>query len=219
MNGLGTKEDIYAASKMGQKVGFGKRPVIVVVDFQNAYTHQDLLNNGNNMFAECERTKVLCDAAREKNIRVVYTQQWARPDGVDTGTFSNRCPTLLKMQDGDWNMQLDDRLGVRPEDIKVKKHGPSAFFCTDLTPMLIKMHVDTVILCGCTMGGCVYASAIESMSYGFRTVIAKDAVADKSKEIYDTFLFNAGYKYADISTVSECLDYFETLEPLEYDLV
>ena len=216
---MATKEEVYTRSTMGHKVGFGKRPVIVCVDFQKGYTHQDLMNDGHSMFKECEQTKRLTDAAHKKNIRVVYTQQTVRPDGVDDGTFNNRCTSLMKMHEGEWNYELDEHLGVEPQDIIIKKHSPSAFFCTDLIQMLVKMHIDTVILCGCTMAGCVYATAIDSMSYGFRTAIAKDAVGDKCKEVYDTFLFNATYKYADESTVDECIEYFNVLESLKYDLL
>ena len=216
---MASKEEVYANSTMGHKVGFGKRPVIIVVDFQKGYTHQDLANEVHNMFAECEKTKLLTDAAHKKNIRVIYTRQSVRPDGVDDGTFNNRCTSLMRMHEGEWDFELDEHLGVENEDIIVNKHSPSAFFCTDVIQILVKMHIDTVILCGCTMAGCVYATAIDSMSYGFRTVIAKDAVGDKCKEVYDTFLVNASYKYADASDVEECIRYFDSLEPLAYDLL
>jgi len=216
---MGTKEEVYSKSTMGHKVGFGSRPVIICVDFQKAYTHQDLLCSGHNMFKECEETRRLTDAAHGKNIRVIYTQQSVRADGVDDGTFNNRCISLMKMHESEWGFELDEHLNVEPQDILVKKHSPSAFFCTDVIQMLVKMHIDTVILCGCTMAGCVYATAIDSMSYGFRTVIAADAVGDKCREVYDMFLFNATYKYADASTVDACIAYFDTLQPLEYDLL
>lgn len=214
-----SKEQIYATSTMGHKVGFGKRPVIIVVDFQKEYTRQDLGNTGANMIQECKMTSKLTKIAREKNIKVIYTKQTAMPEGIDVGTFNNKCYSLMKMHEGNSGYELDEYLEVEDKDIIITKTGPSVFFGTNLIQMLIKMHIDTVLLCGCTMGGCVYASAIDSMSYGFRTIIVKDAVGDKHKDVYDMFLFNATFKYADASDVNESIEYINSLETMEYDLL
>lgn len=216
---MASKEEIYASSTMGHKVGFGSRPAIIVVDFQNEYTRQDLGNTGASMIQECKMTSRLTKVAREKNIKVIYTKQTTKSQGIDVGTFNNKCHSLMKMHEGNWGYELDEHLDVEDTDIIITKTGPSVFFGTNLVQMLIKMHIDTVILCGCTMGGCVYASAIDSMSYGFRTIIVKDAVADKHKDVYDMFLFNATFKYADASDAAETIEYFDTLEPMEYDLI
>ena len=85
--------------------------------------------------------------------------------------------------------------------------------------MLIPMHIDTVILCGATVGGCVYATSIDSCSYGFRTIIPKDAVGDRTKETYDMFLWNMDQKYGDVSSVDECIAEIEKLDPLEYEFL
>ena len=70
---MSSKDDIYKKAGLGGRVGFGKRPVIVVVDFQNAYTDPKASTAGDLSF-QCKQTKKLTDAAREKNIRVIYTR-------------------------------------------------------------------------------------------------------------------------------------------------
>lgn len=213
---MASKDEIYQKAGLGGKVGFGKRPVILVVDFQNAYTDPRAATAGDLSY-QCQQTKKLTDAARKKNIRVIYTRVGYAKDGVDLGLWGEKCPSLKPVTRDSWLYEWNQYLDVRPEDVQIEKHWPSAFFGTHLAQMLIPMHIDTVILCGCTVGGCVYATAIDSCSYGFRTIIPKDAVGDRTKETYDMFLWNMGQKYADISSVDECIAEIEKLEPLTYE--
>ena len=211
-----TKDDIYKKAGLGGSVGFGERPVIIVVDFQNAYTDPRAATAGDLNF-QCQQTKKLTDAAREKNIRVIYTRVGYSEDGIDLGLWGEKCPSLKPVTRDTWDYEWNQYLDVREEDVKIEKHWPSAFFGTHLTQMLIPMHIDTCIICGGTVGGCVYATVIDSCSYGFRTIIPRDAVGDRTKETYDMFLWNMNQKYGDVSSVDECIEYFKTIEPLEYE--
>ena len=101
----------------------------------------------------------------------------------------------------------------------MEKHWPSTFFGTHLLSMLITTHTDTVILTGCTTAGCVYASAVDSCSYGFRTIVVSDGVADRAEETHNMFLWNMGQKYADVLSVDETIENIKGLEKLEYDLL
>ena len=62
---------------------------------------------------------------------------------------------------------------------------------------LINAQIDTAILTGCTTSGCLNASIIDAVSYGFRTIVPKEACADRSKELHDMYLWNIGKKYAE----------------------
>jgi maleamate amidohydrolase len=58
--------------------------------------------------------------------------------------------------------------------------------------------VDTVIVIGCTTSGCIRATVVDSMSYDFRTIVARDCVGDRSLAAHDANLFNMEQKYADL---------------------
>lgn len=215
---MDSKDAIYKKAGLGGKVGFGKRPAIIVIDFQKAFTCADA-PAGTDMSFQCKQTKKLTDAARKKNIRIFYTRVGFAKDGIDIGLWGEKCCSNKLVTRDTWLYEWDDNLDIRPEDVLIEKHWPSAFFGTHLAQMLIPLHIDTTILCGCTVGGCVYASAIDSCSYGFRTIIPQDAVFDRTKETYEMFLWNMNQKYGDVSTVDECIAEIEKLEPLEYEFL
>jgi nicotinamidase-related amidase len=81
------------------------------------------------------------------------------------------------------------------------------------------MHIDTVIVTGCTTAGCVNCTVIDSCSYGFRTVVVEEGVADRSEETHNMFLFNMGNKYADVLKLNEVIEKINKLDKLEYDLL
>ncbi|GFN33153.1 isochorismatase family protein [Paenibacillus xylaniclasticus] len=209
------RSEVYRHAGLGGRAGFGQRPAIVVIDFQNAFTSEQSAS-GADMSDACKATRQLTDVAREKNIQIIYTRVGYKLNGVDLGIWGEKCPSLKEIQPGSWHYEWDSHLDVRPEDVEIEKHGPSAFFGTHLAPMLNAMHIDTVILCGCTVGGCVYATSLDSCSYGFRTIVPQECVADRSQEVYDLFLWNMNQKYADIMPLDDVLAAIEQLNPLEY---
>ncbi len=214
----GDREQIYQKSKLGGGVGFGKRPAIVVVDLQKGFTLPEA-TAGADMTVTVENVKKLTDEARKKNIKIYYTYVGYRKDGLDLGVFGHKATVLRDYTEGNWNCDLDERLDVREEDVVIEKHWPSAFFGTHLVSMLITTHIDTVILAGCTTAGCVYASALDSCSYGFRTIVTKEAVADRALETHNMFLWNMGQKYADIMDLDDVVKEIGKIENMEYDLL
>lgn len=212
------KEDAYASSNLGGKVGFGKRPAIVVIDLQKGFTLPEA-TAGADMSQTVENVNKLTEAGREKNIKVYYTRVGYQKDGIDLGVFGYKAFVLREFTRDHWNYELDERLKIREEDLIIEKHWPSAFFGTHLVQMLITTHVDTLIITGCTTAGCIYASTVDSCSYGFRTMVVSDGVADRAEETHNMFLWNMGQKYADVLTVDETIEEIKKIEKLEYDLL
>ena len=212
------KEDAYASSNLGGKVGFGKRPAIVVIDLQKGFTLEEA-TAGADMTQTVENVNRLTEAAREKNIKVYYTRVGYQKDGIDLGVFGYKAFVLREFTRDHWNYELDERLKIREEDVIIEKHWPSVFFGTHLLQMLITTHIDTFIITGCTTAGCVYASTVDSCSYGFRTMVVSDGVADRAEETHNMFLWNMGQKYADICSVDETIAEINKMEKMEYDLL
>lgn len=215
---MSDKEKIYEKAKLGGKVGFGKRPAIVVIDLQKGFT-LPTAPAGGDMTSTVEVVNSLTEAAREKNIKVFYTRVGYQKDGIDLGVFGHKAFVLRDFTRDTWYYELDDRLKIKEEDVVMEKHWPSSFFGTHLLQMLITMHIDTLIVTGCTTAGCVYATVVDSCSYGFRTVVVTEGVADRALETHNMFLWNMGQKYADVMTLSEVIDEIGKLEKLEYDLL
>lgn len=199
-------------------MGFGRRPAIVAIDLQKGFTLPTAAAGGD-MTSTVEAVNKLTEAAREKNIRVFYTRVGYQRDGIDLGVFGHKAFVLREFTRDTLDYELDGRLKIREEDIIIEKHWPSAFFGTHLLQMLITLHTDTLIVTGCTTAGCVYASVVDSCSYGFRTVVVSEGVADRAQETHNMFLWNMGQKYADVMSVDEVIEEINKLEKLEYDLL
>ncbi|NQV03062.1 MAG: isochorismatase family protein [Bacteroidia bacterium] len=212
------KEEAYASSNLGGRVGFGKRPAIVVIDLQKGFTLAEA-TAGADMTETVESVNRLTEAAREKNIKVYYTHVGYQKDGIDLGVFGHKAFVLKEFTRDHWNYELDDRLKIKEYDVIIEKHWPSSFFGTHLLQMLITTHVDTLIITGCTTAGCVYATTLDSCSYGFRTMVVSDGIADRAEETHNMFLWNMGQKYADVLTVEETIEEIKKIDKLDYDLL
>ena len=89
----------------------------------------------------------------------------------------------------------------------VWKKYPSCFFGTDLASRLTALRVDTVLLAGASTSGCIRASAVDACSSGFRTIVVREAVADRSPLPHIANLFDIESKYGDVVELAEALDY------------
>ena len=66
-------DDIYRKQQFGQKIGFGRLPALLVVDFVNGFTDPDILGGGNILDA-VEATKPLLAFFRQAKLPVVFTR-------------------------------------------------------------------------------------------------------------------------------------------------
>ena len=51
------------------------------------------------------------------------------------------------------------------------------------------------------------ASAVDAVQYGFRPIVAREAVGDRSQAAHDQSLFDIQAKYGDVKAVSEIADW------------
>jgi len=94
--------------------------------------------------------------------------------------------------------------------VLLKKYA-SCFFGTDLASRLISRGADTLIITGCTTSGCVRAGAVDALQYGFRPMIVRDAVGDRSIAAHEQSLFDLNAKYGDVVSLEETLAYLASL--------
>jgi maleamate amidohydrolase len=189
-------------------VGFGSRTAILVVDFQKAFTSADSPLGGSPLISSAvTNTKNLLSAAREVNTPIIFTVVAYREDQQDMGLWPLKVSTLSTVQIGSKWVDIDDNLEVQEKDIVLTKKMPSAFFNTDLTNILISNGIDTVIIAGCTTSGCIRATAVDSFSYGFRTIIAEECVGDQGIEPHKANLFDISNRYGDILSNQKIIDH------------
>ena len=103
--------------------------------------------------------------------------------------------------------RCDERLDARPNEIICYRTTESAFLLSDLEAHLTRAGANGVVLCGAPMSGTLRATAVESKSFGYRTVVAEDATGDEASMLRKMALFDVAHKYADVLTASEIIDF------------
>ncbi|HLW94384.1 MAG TPA: isochorismatase family protein [Solirubrobacteraceae bacterium] len=188
-----------------RRVGFGERPAVVVVDLIKAFTDprfQTAVDDQVMMSA----TRALLDGARASGAATVLVGSSYEPRRRDAGVWELKL-SHDGMDEGTEGAEFDERLGRSDADMVVWKKYPSCFFATDLASRLVALRVDTVLLAGASTSGCIRASAVDACSSGFRTIVVREAVADRSPLPHIANLFDIEMKYGDVVALDEALAY------------
>jgi maleamate amidohydrolase len=193
------------------RFGFGDKAAIVNVDLQKAYTAVgEFVTAYETDPKQLEYVNQLAALARERRLPVVWTYVAYLDSAEDCGVWGTRTNTpdsLQNIKRGSRRAELDDRLVVDPRDVVINKRMASAFFETPLASLLVWHKVDTVIVTGGSTSGCVRATVVDSLSYGYRTVVPEECVADKHESPHFANLYDMALKYADVRPVAEVIDY------------
>ena len=205
-----TLQDNYKGVFDG-RLGFGKKAAVLVVDFIQAYTTPGAALYAPDVVTAVRQTRDLLDLARQKGVPVIYTRVLYNHNGLDGGIFVQKVPILLKMVEGEPLAEIVPELPPHPNDVIINKQYASAFFGTSLAAMLTSLHVDTVILTGCSTSGCVRATAVDGMQYGFRVIVPQECVGDRHPQPHEANLFDINSKYGDVATKQEVVIYLRGL--------
>jgi nicotinamidase-related amidase len=176
------------------RVGFGRRPALLVVDFVRGFTDR-ASPLGGEFDAEVTAARRLVDGARAAGAPVLFSLPLA-----EAGLWSRKIPANDLLVEGSEWTQVDGRLAPGAHDMLVPKRYASCFFGTDLATRLISRSVDTLLIAGCTTSGCVRASAVDACSLGLRTIVVEGAVGDRAPLSHLTSLFDIDAKYGDVVT-------------------
>jgi maleamate amidohydrolase len=199
-----TSDEIYRKQQFGQKIGLGKRPALLVVDFVNGFADPQLLGGGNIGDA-IGATVPLLEFFRERQLLVSFTRIVYAEDGTDAGIWCEKVPRLRLLTENADASQVVNELAPRAGELVVRKTQASAFFGTHLGSVLTSRAIDTLVVVGCATSGWVRASVVDAMSMNFRTVVATDAVGDRAHGPHEANLFDMGQKYADLLSVREIM--------------
>ena len=201
-------KEVYEKARLGQAVTLGSSPAVLVIDFSCGFT-DPACALGADMTAEVEATRRVLDAAREKGVPVVFTTIGFEASGKDGGLWLEKAPALRDLELGGRWVEIDPRLDRRDDEPIVVKKGASGFFGTNLASILVSQGVDTVILCGATTSGCVRATAVDLLQYGWPTLVPRECVGDRAQAPHEANLFDIQAKYADVVSVDEALEFLE----------
>ena len=195
----------YARAGYHRRLGFGRRPALVLIDFVQAYFAPDspLFAGVEDCLASALR---VLEAARGAGILRIFTNVVYRPGGLDGGVFYRKVPALSCMDAGNPLGGWPRGVAPRADELVISKQYPSAFFGTSLAATLTASGVDTLILTGITTSGCVRATCVDTMSHGFIPIVVREAVGDRAAGPHEANLYDMSAKYADIVSEAEMID-------------
>lgn len=193
------------------RVGFGNKPALVLIDFARAYFDEgcELYAGVDDALASALRIR---EIAHEAGVPVILTEVSYLPGGLNGGRFFEKAKPLEAFVRGKRTAEFADGLVPRDDEIVVTKQYPSAFFGTSLASTLTAAGVDSVILTGLTTSGCVRASCVDSMSYGFRTAVVRESCGDRHPAPHEANLFDMNAKYADVVSEDEAIAFLQSLK-------
>jgi maleamate amidohydrolase len=196
----------------GNRVGFGRKAALLVVDFARNFTSPDTALGGE-MAEPLRQANRLIAAARAAGMPVFFsTIAYADPKH-GTGVWGMKIKGLVDLQLGSSEVDQDPRLEVAPGDAILVKRGASCFFGTSLDADLRKAGVDTLVVAGCSTSGCVRASVVDACQLDYRPIIAAEATADRLDAAHEQALVDMDLKYGDVMSVDEIVDHLSKNRP------
>ena len=202
-----TARQLYEQAKANptrKRFGFGKKPMLINIDLQCAYTSLDYVNT-------------LSGLAREKGLPVTWTYVAYMESGEDCGVWGTRTNTPDSLQNikvGSRRAEFDPRLKIdHVKDIIINKRMASPFHETNLQSLMVWHQCDTVVLTGGSTSGCVRACVVDSISRGYRVIVPEECVADKHESPHFANLYDIAIKYGDVIPVADAIAWYEAYQP------
>ena len=211
MADLTSTQQLYLERGFSQRIGFGRRPALLVVDVITAFTDPSS-SLGSDLDEVVAAIQQLLDVARVRRIPVIFTTvAYDESAWQPAQIFITKVPSLKVLKAGTDAVAVDARLHRQASEPVVCKQFASAFFGTSLFSLLTAQGCDTVIVTGCTTSGCVRASVVDALQYGFRPIVPLEAVGDRSPEPHQANLFDIQAKYGDVMVLDEVLTYLQNI--------
>jgi len=133
---------------------------VIVVDMQN-----DFVDPNGALYVEkaretIEPIKKLLKKAREKGVKIFYTQDWHEEEDIEFGIWGKHAVA------GTWGAEIIDELKPEKGDILIKKLRYDAFFGTPLDHLLRIHGIKNVVIVGTVANICVLHTAGSAALHG-----------------------------------------------------
>lgn len=196
----------------GQRLGFGRRPALLAIDFMQAYTTEGAPLFAPGVVSAVEESRELLACARRTGIPVLHTHiRYHAGHFADGGLWVKKAPVMKDMVAGNPLAAFCPPVAPLADEVVLSKQYASAFFGTALAPLLVAQGIDTLLMIGCSTSGCIRASAVDAVQHGFRAMVVRECVGDRHPGPHEANLFDIDSKYGDVVHKREALDYLNRL--------
>jgi maleamate amidohydrolase len=204
----------YRERGYGERVGFGRRPALIVIDMIRAFTESESPLS-SDLGDQVEAINSLLPAARLVGAPVIFTTVAYDRHLSEAGVWIRKVPTHEWLrEDTEW-VECDPRIEREDADQWLVKKYASCFFGTDLISRLVTNGIDTLLITGCTTSGCVRATAVDACSYGLHAIVVEEGVGDRAELPHLANLFDIDAKYGDVVSLEHAREYLQGLHDQE----
>jgi nicotinamidase-related amidase len=215
-----------AASAPKGRYGFGERAAVLSVDnYRKAVGDrpEPLLeaittwpgSTGLAGWEALDRTVTLLAAARAAGVPVIHLTALAEEESGMPGwgarlggRHRSRPRTPEEVDRHRRRLDIVDQAAPLPGEVVLRKTAPSAFFGTPLAAHLIGAGIDTLVVCGESVSGCVRATVVDGCSLRVRMIVVEECVYDRHEASRAINLFDMDQKYADVVPLTEVTEWF-----------
>ncbi len=197
---------LYEHGGWGGVAGFGQKPALLVVDMYTAFVDPAYPFSSPEAPKAVAAIKQVLDQARASGIPVSYSRGERARNPSERGRWKGTTVRRPMMANPE-AYQIIAELAPLPAETVIVKAAPSAFHGTNLISQLNFLGVDTLIVAGAVTSGCVRATVVDGMSYGFRMVVPVECVYDRGMISHKIALWDIYTRYGDVLPVAEVLAY------------
>jgi len=205
----------YLSRGFGGRVGYGDRPAVVVIDMAESWLDDSSPIGSDNVIGVMDPILQILEAARSGSVPVFFTTMAFDAGGKELagpiGAKLLHCSQQGSLVRGSTRTRLDKRLGRREDEILMEKQRASSFWGTPFQGYLVSRRIDTLIITGCSTSGCVRATAESAHNEGYHTIVAREAVGDRSQTAHECNLIDIDMRYADVEPTVNVVRYLEGL--------
>jgi nicotinamidase-related amidase len=210
------------------RYGFGRRAAVLSVD-----NYRKAVGDEPEPLLEAVRTwpgstglagwealghiETLFKAARDASIPIVHVtalgQEESGMPGWGARLGGRHAPPTRTLEEQDRHrrrLDIVEQAAPLPGEVVLRKTAPSAFFGTPLAAHLIGAGIDTLIVCGESVSGCVRATVVDGCSLRLHIIVVEECVYDRHEASRAMNLFDMDQKYADVLSLAEVTAWLET---------
>ena len=195
---------VYQAQGFGTPLPVQGNVGLLIIDFVVGFADPAVFGGGN-IGPAIEHTVDALALARRNGWPVAHSRIVYADDGSDDNVFSVKVPGMASLTEANPNSAIVAELTPEKGELVVRKIVPSAFFGTQLAPWLTQRAVQTLLVAGAVTSGCVRASVVDAMSYGFRPLVLADCVGDRAIAPHEASLFDMQQKYAAVMPLADAI--------------
>src|SRR4051794_10727497 len=181
--------EIYERQGFGGRLELAGRIGLLIVDFTVGFADPARFGGGN-ITAAIGATQPVLERCRALDLPIAFSRIVFADDGSNRNVFSSKLRGLDTLTEGSPFSPIVPTLAPAAGELVVKKTVPSAFFGTALAPWLVERGVQSLLVAGATTSGCVRASVVDAMSFGFRPFVLSDCVGDRAGGPHEASLFD-----------------------------